>query len=481
MRLTKTIHFAMLAAMIGGMLSCSSEKKADGPMVRFHLEGNDSEKPAKMRYYLADNIDNLEGVKFDVDSLGNYEFDQALPEGMEEADLNLNVGKTELGVHVKKGTTTEVNVTYDPESMTATAVYAGENAEKSRIYNAITGAFTYSKYTDHLYGEVADFDTANAILDKEYNGLKDMLSGVSDSDTRDYYSALAESLYKLKSIEFLTVRKYREKKELADMPEYNEIIASIDPNTEANGLSGLYDHWLEAKNTVELLPNYSNKMKVIKSKLALADSALTYEPNRRRAINKIAGDYLMYGGPREEVAEFMEAFSKYAAKYPEIIEHHAARAKVIMEQLQAGDDLRYIPTLELPDGSTINMKDLFGKVLYVDVWATWCGPCCAEIPYMEKLVERFKGNDKIEFLSFSVDEDRDAWLKKIKADNPAWPQYRLVGDENKKFSEELDITGIPRFIIIAPDGKLMDTDAVRPSFEKIDEILTMAIDGRKLK
>ncbi len=115
-------------------------------------------------------------------------------------------------------------------------------------------------------------------------------------------------------------------------------------------------------------------------------------------------------------------------------------------------------TLETPDGASISLSDLYGKVLYLDIWATWCGPCCAEIPYMEKLAEHFKGDNRFVPISISVDHDKEAWAKKLKADAPQWKQF-LCQDITNLYG----ITGIPCFILIDKNGKIITTKAPRPS------------------
>ena len=85
---------------------------------------------------------------------------------------------------------------------------------------------------------------------------------------------------------------------------------------------------------------------------------------------------------------------------------------------------------------------------------------------MAKLVERFKGNDKVQFLSISVDESVEAWKKMIEADKPAWAQFNIHGETNKQFSADWGITGIPRFIMIDKDGNIFSADATRPSNEE---------------
>ena len=82
---------------------------------------------------------------------------------------------------------------------------------------------------------------------------------------------------------------------------------------------------------------------------------------------------------------------------------------------------------------------------------------------MEKLVEQMKDNAQLQFVSFSVDADRAAWEAKLQKDQPAWPQFILSADDNKILSEALGITGIPRFVVLGPDGTIVNQDAKRPS------------------
>ena len=108
----------------------------------------------------------------------------------------------------------------------------------------------------------------------------------------------------------------------------------------------------------------------------------------------------------------------------------------------------------------------------------WVITCCAEIPRLEKLVEHFKENDKIQFISISIDADQKAWLEKLEKDKPEWAQFILSKKEAKRFMDEWGITGIPRFIMIDRDGKIYAADAARPSDEKIIETLEKAMNEK---
>ncbi len=130
--------------------------------------------------------------------------------------------------------------------------------------------------------------------------------------------------------------------------------------------------------------------------------------------------------------------------------------------LLPGSDAPAVAMIDV-EGKSVRLSDLYGKYLYIDVWATWCAPCCAEIPAMEQLVKAFLGNDKIAFVSISVDTDRQKWHKKLDADKPQWAQYVSDKSLSENVTLQFGISGIPRFIILDPTGKIVMPDAPRPS------------------
>lgn len=146
--------------------------------------------------------------------------------------------------------------------------------------------------------------------------------------------------------------------------------------------------------------------------------------------------------------------------------------KNIMPGMQAPDFL-----VEDVSGNSFHFKDIVGKgrAVYVDFWATWCAPCCAEIPYMEKLAGKFKDNKEIVLISVSVDNDREKWEEKVKADNPSWPQYIISPKGEKEFDSIYNINGIPRFMLIDKNGCFIDNNTIRPSFDGSEDFLKKLI------
>ena len=126
---------------------------------------------------------------------------------------------------------------------------------------------------------------------------------------------------------------------------------------------------------------------------------------------------------------------------------------------------------ENANGGTTSLSDLKGKLLYIDVWATWCRPCLAEIPALKALQDKFKNNKDIEFVSLSIDDDREAWGKAVKDKDLKGVQ--LIADKafESQFIQDYSINQIPTFLLIDKEGKIIDPNAPRPSDPQLAEVL----------
>lgn len=125
------------------------------------------------------------------------------------------------------------------------------------------------------------------------------------------------------------------------------------------------------------------------------------------------------------------------------------------------------------DGRRISLDDLHGKVVLIDFWATWCGPCREALPHMKELTRKFQGQPLL-VLSISLDDDEKKWREFVSKNEMSWPQYRdggFSGPIAKRFSVE----AIPHTFTIDADGVLQDEHIGDASIEgKIKKLIARA-------
>ena len=122
-------------------------------------------------------------------------------------------------------------------------------------------------------------------------------------------------------------------------------------------------------------------------------------------------------------------------------------------------------------GKVLSLKDFRGKYLFIDFWGTWCVPCLEEIPYMEKLEKAYK-DSKVKIISIACDKKREKWLSFLaKHQNMTWSQYLITQEGDNVLDNVYYVIGIPRFMLIAPDGRIVNSDMLRPSDPDFTSIL----------
>mgnify|MGYP003610685357 CR=1 FL=1 len=149
-----------------------------------------------------------------------------------------------------------------------------------------------------------------------------------------------------------------------------------------------------------------------------------------------------------------ESFNQYA------LQEYERSSKVNKLVGKASPDFDY----ENHKGGKTKLSDLKGKYVYIDLWATWCAPCRAEIPYLQKIEEKYHGKN-IEFVSISIDKlkDNEKWKKFVTDKNLGGIQLFADKDWESDFVTSYNVGGIPRFIIVDPKGNVLSADADRPS------------------
>lgn len=136
-------------------------------------------------------------------------------------------------------------------------------------------------------------------------------------------------------------------------------------------------------------------------------------------------------------------------------------------------DIVKIPQVsgENVQGEQVNLADFRGSWILLDIWATWCGPCCEEIPYLAAMEKKLAGRN-ITFVSISVDKkaDQQKWLDKVRKEQMEGVQLHWTG-KREELNKQFNIRGIPHFAIIDPRGKLRWNHLPSVSYGMIYHIL----------
>ncbi len=308
----------------------------------------------------------------------------------------------------------------------------------------------------------------------------------------EYKNVLSPSFYQYRSFEIT----YAWKNVLLDMPDFREYFlkrkgqrflkSSVPPsyydfidtsaleNVHAVGVDEYHKFVTEAIRLIthsEITYNYGAEKyfaELVKNAEQLLGPGLTRSTFILEMIDEL--------GYELEPAVFQPYLSEYATSKDASV---AQRANTLREKFERMAKGVVLPPLFAFDtkGNQVALNSFVGKVVYLDLWASWCMPCIEAFPKSKILQDSYAGNPDIVFVYLSLDEEEDAWksaLKKHKLDG-----YNLFLPGFKQaLPQYFSVNSIPRYMLIGKKGEIIHANAPRPGTDKIRELINQALETK---
>lgn len=398
---------------------------------------------------------------------GRFEFSLDGIEGF--TDLIVSVGGVEFGARVNALDTLRMSFVVNKYLEDVEVSYDGANEKESRIWTDFYETYLHwSNYDIIAYRDesipyeesIAKFERCDSIFRAKHK-----------ADFNDYYEHRTELAHDLLKSILLEMMSERDGVKPFEYPEYVEMLQKVDPNDPDQVVFPMVNRWMSYKllefegsmveKCVAFLQKYGSSLK------NPAVNAMLVDYMAMVCMEKIDADRLDMYEP------FFAELEKFVPSNPELVAGYRRQIDAIRSTMPGSS----VPdtTMKTPEGEDVMLSSLFGKVLYVDAWATWCGPCINEGPYFRALAEKYKDDPRICFVSVSLDSTDKPWLEFLAEEKPFWPQYRLDGASQDEFCDKVGLNTIPRFFLIDAEGRFIYSDCARPSSEGIEQILNEAI------
>lgn len=415
-----------------------------------------------------DGIEDMKGLNVNlVDGKFNMEFFLREP-----TNLSFRHGQETANLYLKPGD--EVTLTLNPKQFDETIRLSGKGAAESN--------YLFKKYLlRESQGEMKDIFSLSS---SEFSAKIDLMKKENIENLKNYTKDHPEI-----SPDFVTSEsksnEYAWAMNKMNYPGYFTYFTNqAAPDLGDDYLSFLNDFDFNDQRAYKNNRNYSVLVRNYMSNEAmdLEDSVEKLTVQFKKINTHVSNQYIknellfeilnneILYGKTEGIQKFVDLYNNETTnnENKKVIAEAYKKANFLTKGVEA-------PTFAYADtkDKIVDLKDMRGKNVYIDVWATWCGPCKAEIPSLKELEYKYLGNPNIAFMSVSIDkmEDKQKWLKMIGDKKLGGTQLLADRDWRSSICKDYMIEGIPRFILIDKEGKIIDKNAPRPSSPQIKEIL----------
>lgn len=455
----KTSFFVGLLAVC---LACGSGKT----VLKGHIDNYNGETVSIVPMDDYDSRDTLQ-----VDASGNFAYTPANEESQKYVLSVHGFAPYNNCIYLGTGDQVEVNFVLSPDK-TMEVQFAGDRVAENEYLQAFE-AFQNSRMGYDQDMLALPFVAYKAKFDEKEQELQALLDKVADSELKKEFAREQHLSFQNRrlSYSYAFFSRAKEGEKVSD-DDFAAFVKSIDVNNpdECNQYM-MWDiiTWYQKSDPEYKKENWElDYLERLDRLVSNQEMKNAFATDRVKSALRAA-----LGKPFDALMARYNQMCTDDSMRREMAEEYAEYVRVYTNLMPG----KVAPDFELisDKGETLRLSDLYGQYLFIDVWATWCGGCVMEIPYMEKLQEHFANDKRIKLISISWDYTQKVWLDYLKKRPATWAQY-IVDEENMDvMKKEYRMTGIPRFLLLDPEGRIISIDYARPSDPECVEMLEKAI------
>ena len=366
-----------------------------------------------------------------------------------------------------------LNISFEATNFGNTIKYEGKGATENRILDSISVAISNFDYR-FVYSQ--PIEIATKYIDSTYDAYQNYFEKLTNINKVDPVfikyekNSLLYSASALKTVLGL-------QKNIADTNYYSFF----------NKITIENDKYLDIPSYRNFLQYYINvKTRNILAIMDSSESKLPHDYSNAtlkvidEIKNKKLKEYLVFENTKSKLefegADNFEMQKEYFLKNNSDSLYAREIRKIYTNKLLLASG-KEAPGFTCADinGSNFSLKDFKGKYVYLDFWATWCGPCRQENPSYLKLQSDYKGKD-IVFISISIDEEKESWEKFVKESPSDGLSLITTGGIESNVAKAYQINGIPTFVLIDRAGKIINSQAPRPSDKELRKTLNTLLE-----
>jgi thiol-disulfide isomerase/thioredoxin len=438
---------------------------------------NPTDTEVEVFYYKEYVTNSMETVRFALDADNVFSGELSLDE---PRFVYLRMPRRTLLLYLQPGA--DIHVHFDAADSDVLPEITGDKALESQFMMA------YNKEIERNYGRSIILEGIPGTQPEDFVSHMDDVYGkkMAFIESFDGYDRLDAGFVRVTKANFL----YEKYGLLMEYPRYHAYFNQLEEGPELpEGYyafleeEGLFDDGLlVSRPYLSFLGSYNNYFMELDKAMESGDRSYfqaQFDYGKKLFSGKSRDHMLAQAvisalsfAPFEEAQELTDDFFELASDplYRDLV---SGEYKTVLKTAPGNP----APDFTLADinGEEVSLSDFKGKVVYLDFWASWCGPCMREVPYAKELKKRMAGQDDLVFLYISIDTDEEAWRRTV-ANQEIRGVHLNVPGGRAEVPSLYNVKGVPTFYIIGRDGNIFDNRPPRPSNPLVDERLTEALE-----